>query len=98
MPLRKLKQNKQNPNKQNKKTHPSSRTKRRRKTITADESCQPHILEDEKGVLSNVREQEMLKPPGRVGVQGERGETNKQRADSHHPLQKGSGVTGTRYL
>lgn len=39
-----------------------------REKITA-ERCQSHILEDEKGVLTTVTEQEKLKPTGRAGAE-----------------------------
>ena len=97
MPVKKSKQNKPK-NKNKKQQHKSSRTKQMREKITADKRCQPHILEDEKGVLTNVIEQEKLKPTGRAGVEEGKGKMNKGGADSFHHLQKGSGITATRYL
>lgn len=48
-------------------------TKRMREKVSADEKCQPHILEDRKGRLSSVTEQAKSKPAGRAGIGGEKG-------------------------
>lgn len=39
----------------------------------ADDRCQPHTLEDKIGVLTNVTEQEKLKPTGGQGLRKKRG-------------------------
>lgn len=53
------------------------KTKRMREKISADEKCQPHILEGRKGMLASATEQEKLKPVGRAGIGGDKRKTSK---------------------
>lgn len=48
-----------------------------REKISADEKCQPHILEGRKGMLASATEQEKLKPVGRAGIGGDKRKTSK---------------------